>query len=185
MVEIATMEYSFRESAKKEEVRIVLNAYSMNITEGDEQTDLPYAFVTVVRIVRFKNSFGAILNFERGPTLTILNYTFDKSGNKLDQSRLYNTFLRVLHLHLQQKSNAEYISGKTNEKLFGICLVGLMLTLAAAFGAEYFGFALFYVRMLASLVLAFFMLMCWRHFFRPMQKKYQPDNIPLSFLPEN
>jgi hypothetical protein len=179
------MEYSFRTTAKADQVKIVLSPLSMIITEGEEQTEIPYLFVIAVRIIKFKNHYGAVLSFESGPSLTIVNYTFNERGNRLEQSRSYNTFLRVLHMHLHQNSKAEFVCGKTNENLLFFFLAGLVMSFAAAFGGSYFSIDVFYVRALSVLVLAFFVLMCWRHFIKPIQKNYPPDNIPMAYLPEN
>lgn len=179
------MEYSFKSSIHEDKLYLVLGEHSLLIKQGNEKTELPYAVITKVQLIQSKNHFCIKLYFEKGHPLSILNYTLDDEGNKKEQSRTYSIFVRVLHMHLADKSKAIYTSRLKNQKLISIAAAALLGVGVLAMVAVFLGFDFYYAPIAIMVSFIVFAVVYLLNEKIEIPRRYQPNNIPLELLPEN
>jgi len=177
------MEYTFRNSAREEACTVSLSEFSLTLKQGKELRVVPYANIVEVQIER-KGSrlFRIRLYPDSGRPIEISNRLY-KGSAEADHSRTYATFVRVLHFHLKDKSNAGFISGKRSAQLGLEAMLVITFSFSISFVADYLGLSFinpFMQGAILSLCAGAFVLVAnFNHWPRP----YAPTNIPLDFLP--
>lgn len=181
--EIAGMEYSFNTLGGA--IVLKLNEYTFQVVEGEEKTDLPYSFIKEVRLLKFRDHYCTKLFPEIGAPIIINNYTITADGEKQDQSRLYNTFVRVLHMHLESKSNANYIAQSKSRNLLLSLVVSIVIILSLIFASNHIGYLTLYLPLAMFAFIVFIVASYIIYSNLGLTEKYQPNNIPLELLPQN
>jgi hypothetical protein len=179
------LEYTFKNSAKEEAQTVSLSDFSITIREDNVERHIPYANVISVRLCRLTStSYKAIVYHDGDKPVVITNQYVSDQPSEVDQSRLYATFIRVLHYHLKDKSGAAYSSGCNLESMWKWGVIGVMLSFAVSFTGDFIGVHLLnpYIQTIVlsglSFVIIFFL------FGAQLPKEYTATNIPIKLLPE-
>ncbi len=178
------MEYTFKNSIKHSPCTILLAEYNMSVQSAKQERTISYASVTSVRLTKSNGKFfKTIINVDNEESVEISNCFCLKDGTKEDRSRQYETFIRVLHFHLKQKSSATYSSGNSWNKILllsvGCLLISLLISVALDFLRVSFLDRSTQTLLMATLIAGFLISASWP--FWPHQ--YIPDQIPPQFLP--
>lgn len=115
--------------------------------------------------------------------IEITNRFYRPDGSFEDRSRQYETFIRVLHFHLKEKSSAQFCTGCSWSKLIlvgvGTVAVSFLLSLALYFLGINFIDVITQSFLIATLFMGFLLAAFWPN----LPKGYQPEHIPFQFLP--
>lgn len=179
-----TLEYTFKNSAREAEQTAELGDYSLTIrSEGSERV-IPYANITSVRLCKANPScYKTFIYEESDKPLIITNQYFLADASNTDRSRMYSTFVRVLHYHLKDKSGAIYSSGCSRTVLWRWGIFSVIPAFIFSFTIDYLGFGLLnpYLLTAAITCLSAIVVLLWQ--FGQWPKEYNATNIPLNLLP--
>ncbi len=177
------MEYSFQNSLNEKPVKAILEEFELTIDTEENKKNIPYASITEVRLGRKKDLYYTHIISQDYGTLLITNRTYESAGEWKDQSRTYHTFIRVLHMHLQNKSKASFYSGFSLGaqalKLGGAFLLSCFLFLAE----EYFDVVTTNSILISVLFFGVCVVLIVLPNLSQWPKNYQPTDIPLNLLP--
>jgi hypothetical protein len=104
-------------------------------------------------------------------------------GEHVDQSRAYLTFARVLHMHLQEKSNAQYFTGFRVSKLIAVNGSWAIFVSLFFLTEEYFNVLKGNTLIASLLIFLAGTLLALGMQLNQWPKPYHPTNIPLHMLP--
>ena len=177
------MEYSFQNSAREKKSTVSLDEFDLMVESGAEWVKVAYSQITQVRLSRKGNFYSIHITSIDHEVIEISSGTFDNNGKWVDQSRPYQTFVRVLHMHLRNKCKASFYSG-ASPLLHSMYLgVAVITGLVAFVLEEYFdvtplsGVALSIVVFLGlAVVLILPKISQW-------QREYSPNEVPMKMLP--
>lgn len=175
------MEYTFKNSLSEKTMTVVLSEYSLSLqTEGSEVV-LPYANIQSVRLKKSGNNFFTMIKPVGKPEICIGNMYIASYSEQENRSPQYISFVRILHVHLKEKSMAYYVCGNSLQHI----IVAACASVIAAFGIAYLLESLIaYQSNLLAVALSFsgitaIAIINWGHF----PNVYKPDQIPSKFLP--
>ncbi|HNP18855.1 MAG TPA: hypothetical protein PKL31_10505 [Fulvivirga sp.] len=181
------MEYVFKNSPKDKLRKIVLTDDGFNlIMDG---ATYPYKYSSVNQV--WLNSPGGFcspgeysctLNIVDQKPLYISSKNYSDSKKLIDQFNHYNSFIRVLHLHLKNNKAAQFKFGTTPFKYLTRIMVIIGILTACVLSIM-----LLEANPLVFIVpsgLAIFVSVCGMKFcINRFPKVYNPENIPLTLLP--
>src|SRR5438874_2441 len=105
------MEYTFKTSTSEAAQTILLQGDRLLVQFREREESFSYNRVLSVKLTKSKPSHFALeLMFDKGRSVLITNKYFLSNKECEDRSCAYDTFVRVLHFHLQEKSQAKYYS---------------------------------------------------------------------------
>ena len=115
--------------------------------------------------------------------IMVPNWSYSLLGKKENQSGAYLLFVRVLHHHLRNKSQASFKAGKNLNRMGQWALTLALLSFIVSIIADYLGFGLMnpYLESLILSVLTVIIIFVFS--VNKLPKTYSPSNIPLQFLP--
>lgn len=178
------MEYTFKNSIAEGAQTILLQVDSLTVQFPEREESFRYDSIFSVKLTkRRKNLFTLQLIFERGQPLVISNKYFLSAKECEDRSRSYDTFVRVLHFHLQEKGRAKYYSGFSMSHLVTLILGAAFGSFIISFISEYFGFSIINSLIQALLLTVFAVVIILIANRRLFPRAYSPKNIPPRFLP--
>jgi hypothetical protein len=177
------MEYSFQNGVREKKSTITLNEFDLVIESGAEWLKIAYPQITEVRLSRRKNLYSIHVTSLDTDVIEITNSAYDSQGKWIDQSRHYQTFVRVLHLHLQNKCKASFYSGAS--RFFHSMYLGVaaIIGLAAFVLEEYFDVTPVSGIMLSSGIFVCLGLLLVLPRVAQWQREYSPSEVPMSMLP--
>jgi len=176
------MEYTCQNHPKEKEITIVLEQYDLVVISGNNSRTIPYAEITEIRLNKKKNLYLIqIITLDYG-TVLVTSQSFGKKGERIDQSRLYLTFTRILHMHLIEKSNAIYFSGVSLNRLLLFLGTWLVVTILFYITDDYLQFVPGDPLLLASLIFLIGASVLGARVTR-WPRSYKPTEIPLHMLP--
>lgn len=152
---------------------------------GDETVNISYSFIKEVRLIKRRDHFCMKLILDNGSSLDIPNYSLGQDGDRKDQSRLYNTFVRVLHMYLERKCKIDYIAQTKPRNLY-IALAALLILISVL--AISFIHITEITNYLSVVVFAFILISVTIYLVYNSlgaSQKYEPNKIPLKSLPDN
>ncbi len=177
------MEYSFQNSAREKKSTISLDEFDLMIESGAEWVKVAYPQITEVRLSRRRNLYSIHITSIDHEVIEITNGVFDSQNKWVDQSRHYQTFVRVLHMHLQNKCKATFYSGAS--RLFHSMYLGVaaIIGLVAFVLEEYFD-----VTPISGVVLSIGVFVCLVFILilpqvSQWQREYSPSDVPMQMLP--
>ena len=177
------MEYTFKSAAKEEPITLVLGDYSMSVRSLYSETTIPYAGITRVQLCKGSRAlFKTILHFDGGKPLIINNQPF-VTEETVDQSRMYSTFIRVLHYHLKDKSTATYSIGYSKDNLVRMGILGVAISFGVSFLANFLGFSLIHPFATGFILTGLSAGGIFLLYAGQLPKTYAATNIPLELLP--
>lgn len=179
-----TLEYTFKNSAREAEQTAVLGDYSLTIrSEGSERV-IPYANITTVRLCKVNPTYYKIFIYEDSvKPLVITNHYFLADTGNTDRSRMYSTFVRVLHYHLKDKSGAIYSSGCSRIVLWKWGIFSIIPAFIFSFTIDYLGYGLINPYMLTLIITGVSAIAVFFLQFGQWPKEYNATDIPLNLLP--
>jgi hypothetical protein len=177
------MDYSYRRSAQENEKVFTLRSYDVVIFSEGKEVVIPYAEIIEVRLLRKRMIYEIVLNTLDFGGISISNLSYDSKGQKVLQSRAYHTFVRMLHMHLSEKSKAYFYTGfNAYRKMIGMSGLAL-ITLSLFLTLEYVNvlpgkslLVALIVFFMGSLIIFGFQINQW-------PRAYNPSSIPLKMLP--
>lgn len=177
------MEYTFKNTARDQAHTILLNDYNMTVRSGQVEVVVPYANITHVRLCKVSDDVFRMIISYNDKTLVVTNQFITAARETGNQSRLYATFVRVLHFHLKDKSKAQYKSGYSHEKLWRSAAGATLASFILCLVADFLGFRMinpFADALILSVLLIGVLLMV-----QPVRlpKAYSATNIPFELLP--
>ena len=177
------MEYTFKNTARDQAHTILLNDYNLTLRSGQVEAVVPYANITNVRLCKVSDDiFRMIISYDN-KTLLVTNQFVADSGGVSNQSRLYATFVRVLHFHLKDKSTAHYKTGCSREKLWRSAIAAAFASFILCFVSDFLGFSIINPYVDAFGLSAFFIGVLLLMQFGRLPKDYSATNIPFELLP--
>jgi hypothetical protein len=177
------LEYRFKNTARDQAHTLLLNDYNLTVRSGNEETSIPYAHITTVRLCKVSDDLFRMRIFYNEKTLIVTNQFVTDNGAIKNQSRLYATFVRVLHFHLKDKSKALYKSGCSSEKLWRSAIITAFASFILCFVANFFGFSIFNPYIDAIVLSALFIGVLLMMQIGRLPKDYSATNIPFELLP--
>lgn len=177
------MEYTYKNSFKEKPVTVVLRPFSIHLQAADGETKIPYVNVTAVHLVKRRGLCKAVVEIEDRQPLVITNRFYLAPGEFENRGAAYSTFIRVLHYHLKDKSDAMFSSGINYVSLAIRFLIVCFSAALIAFIAEYAGLAVVNSFVLALMIALATLVGIFFYQRRKISKQYNPADIPLHFLP--
>jgi hypothetical protein len=155
----------------------------MNVQSAASEKTVSYASILSIRLTKSNGFFKTIVAIDGERPIEITNRFYRPDGSFEDRSHQYETFIRVLHFHLKEKSSAQFCTGCSWGKLI---LVGVgSIAMAVLLSIALYLFKINFIDLvtqsflLATLFMSFLIAAFWPNF----PKSYQPTNIPSQFLP--
>lgn len=178
------MEYTYRNSPKEKEITIHLQVYDMVVISDKIKRIIPYAEMTEIRLNKRKGLYFIRINTLDYGTVLLTSQSFGQNGERIDQSRAYMTFIRVLHMHLLEKGKPSYFTGfNLNRLLFNLSLWASVAFLFF-FTEEYFDFVPGNPLLEAIVIFSAGALLLFGLQLNHWPKPYsRPTSIPLHMLP--
>jgi hypothetical protein len=176
------MEYTFRNGPKEKEIKLRLGETSIEIS-SDEPFRIPYEEITEVLLNHTGNLYLASITALNKEPLRLSNFSYQHDGERIDQSRAYMTFVRVLHIHLYGKEKTSFRTGSRRSKLVLYTVGFVGIAVLAFLSAYYFNqLRVVPVFIVGLLVIPSFLLL---YKLRPSQwpKSYDPASLPMHLLP--
>ena len=178
------MKYTFTNHPNRNPTEVELNSFQLIIREYGQERMIPYSAITDVRLQRKKDLyFMSIQSLDFG-SIQISNRLYSSSGQWQDQSRQYQTFVRVLHLHLSKaQCVAEFCVGfKPNSIVIKFILL-TVLSLLVYFVEDYLNVLSIHPLLAASITLGIGAFLLLAPYLQNFPKSYNPSDIPLNMLP--
>ncbi|MEO0555720.1 MAG: hypothetical protein AAF149_21120 [Bacteroidota bacterium] len=181
------MDYSFRSSATESERKILLTTNALHLYVDGAKYSTPYEKVVGVWLSTPSgflagNTYACTLNIEDAKPIYISIKNYDDAGKLIEQANHYNSFIRVLHLHLCKKSKAHYFFGVKPASYAAKLIVLLAVVMTCV--TSYFVFNLSGLLILpvgVALMVSAYTLLSFG--IKSFPKLYDPDEIPLRLLP--
>lgn len=181
------MEYAFKNSPEEKVKKIVLNLTGFDLYFDGAKYTVSYSDINGVWLNKpgglcTPSEYSCTLNINDRKPIYISSKNYDDEGNVIEQPNHYNSFVRVLHHHLQSKSRAQYRFGVQPRQyaLRVLTIIGIL----TGFGASYLYLNINKYILALPAVLSIFVAVCGLKFcISNYPKDYKPENIPLKLLP--
>lgn len=177
------MEYTFKNTAHDQVRTILLNDYNMTIRSGGEEMVVPYTNITNVALCKVSDEVFRMIITHNNRSLVVTNQFVSDDGTTEMKSRLYATFVRVLHFHLKDKSSAQYKSGCSREKLWKSAGLAVFASFILCFVSDFLGFYVINPYVDAAMLSVLFVGVLVLMQFGRLPKDYSATNIPFELLP--
>ena len=177
------MEYTFKNSLNHSPCTILLSEYDMSVQSAKQERTISYASVTSIRLSKSNGkNFKTIINVDNEESVEVANCFCLKDGTKEYRSHQYETFIRVLHFHLKQKSSATYFSGNSWDKILFVAMGCLISSFLLSIAMDFLRISILDILtqtlLITTLIAGFLISASWP--FWP--HRYSPDQIPSRFL---
>lgn len=177
------MEYTFKNSFSERSATVKLDEYTISYQSDGKDLIIPYVNILSVRLKKQGSKYVTIIKSTDQPELHVSNQYILSNKQSEDISRQYITFVRVLHFHLREKSKACYVCGKELRNILFSACASVIIAFGLSFIVDSLQVNPFNI-IATALVFSFLSIFLivsinWGHFPNP----YQPENIPLQFLP--
>lgn len=181
------MEYNFKVEEHGSERTVILKNDMLIYIEENAIHDIPYSDITNVWLNKpgglcTSNIYSCTLQFKHQKPLFISSKNWRDDRVEIHQENHYNSFIRVLHMHMREKSTAKYSFGVKPKKYFTkVATIILILTLAAVSSIT---FNLNNYLLAIPVGISLFVVTCGLNFcLKNYPSHYMPDRIPLNLLP--
>ena len=176
------MEYQFQSGPNQKPLTARLNEFELSLEADGVAKRIPYASITEVRLNKKSDAYSIQIFALDFGTIVLSNKSY-QGGTWTNQYRTYQTFVRVLHLHLSNKSKAIFYSGSN---LTEYTRKGIVLFVVAAclfLGEEYFNLLPMSSSLLSLIFFVAGALIILIPALNRWPKSYSPAEIPLDLLP--
>ncbi len=173
-------EYICKNSPREKPIAIRLFEFELEWQRGEKKIIIPYANIVSLNLNKVGSKYITRIDSDFQGTLVVTNRFYLSSGEFEDQSRQYNTFIRLLHLHLNKRATTTFLIGTP------VKFLALILTVAAIFSTtlqwammNVFGSVHLTATIINAIIFLAIALRCAKSF----PKAYSGNDIPLHFLP--
>ncbi len=177
------MEYVFNNRPSQNPRTILLAEYNMSVQQKGDEKLVAYASITELRLTKSNSTFKAIISIDGNSGIEVSNQLYHTDGKTEDRSRQYETFIRVLHFHLKDKSTSRFVAGCSWVKAIVAILAAILFSVGISYGLDWMKLSFvdpFTMSLLFStLSLGFLVATFWPS----LPKRYSPTEIPTQFLP--
>lgn len=178
------MEYTFKNSPDEPLTQVELSATQLTIREADKDRIIPFSTITHVWLHRKKDFFFMEIHSIHFGFVRIGNRWFNETGEWEDQSRLYYSFVRILHFHLiKNQCQADFCAGikpsSVPEKYISLILLSVLVYLVS----EYTNSLPYPPLIVAGLAFIIGAIVITTPYLLNKPKTYRPSDIPLNMLP--
>jgi hypothetical protein len=178
------VEYTFKNSLTEKVQTVILNQGYLVVQTADKEETIAYSNIRTVRLSRANgNTYRITLLADNHSSISISNKYYLPGGACEDRSRQYAAFVRVLHYHLKEKSDAIYSSGFSLNLLFAWLLISAFASVFVSFISEYLGLSLLNPFVQATVLTMLLMFVIFLMNRRRLPRTYSPSEIPFQFLP--
>ncbi|MDX1628555.1 MAG: hypothetical protein R3345_07635 [Fulvivirga sp.] len=183
------MEYSFKTNEKDQTRIIHLESDKLVYFMDDERQEVPYNQIHSVWLskpggVLTPNSYSCTLNIKNAKPIYISSKNWDDEKKEILQQNHYNSFVRVLHLHLKEKSRAQYGFGLPPASYLSKLAILLLIVCSTIYWA--LSSQLSGTMLIGTIGLGVLIVIIGLNFsLKNYPSHYQPDQIPLNLLPSN
>lgn len=181
------MEYTFKNSAAEKEKRIFLHHTGIDLYHDGAKYTVPYSNINSIWLNKpggllNLGEFSCTININDQKPIYIADKNYDAYGFIKHQPNNYNSFIRVLHHHLQDKSNVKYKFGSKPLQyvLRLIIITAIVFTCFLPYGFLDVNQYTLIIPILVAFTVGAFSL---KFLLNEYPKCYMPDSIPLNLLP--
>jgi len=181
------MDYTFKINEEDKERRLILKDEFMIYAIDGSVYEIPYNRISAVWLnkpggICTPNHYSCTLNIDDDKPVFISSRNWGENGREIIQQNHYNSFIRVLHLHLKEKSKAQYGFGVKPKPYF--MRVGAIVTILSLSVLFAIIFNLNNVLIAIPAVISVSVLTCGLNFcLKNFPSTYKPDCIPFALLP--
>ncbi len=181
------MEYSFKNSPKAHLTQMALGENGFRVVIDGATYNYKYSEVTRVWLnnpEEFFNpsEYSCTINIIDKKPIYITSKNYNHNGLIMDQSHNYNSFVRVLHMHVRSNKAAEFKFGSTPSKyLKRLAIIALILIGCVASIISFDSNPLYFIA--PSVFGVFVSIYALRFCITRFPKGYNPNDIPLELLP--
>ena len=181
------MEYTFRNSPKDDLKTIFLRDSSLVLKFDGSTYEYPYSEIEKVWLNSpggfcSPGEFSCTLNIVDKKPVYISSKNYNQNGTEINQSNFYNSFIRVLHMHLDGQTKADYKFGTTPVAYLGRVAIILIILTGCITSILYTSINPFVLAIPSAI--GIFVAVCGAKFcISRFPKGYNPKDIPLEVLP--
>ncbi|QSE97912.1 hypothetical protein [Fulvivirga lutea] len=181
------MEYTFKNSPEDYLRTIVLKEKSLTLNFEGSTYEYPYNKITKVWLNNpggfcSPGEFSCTLNIIDKKPVYISSKNYNDKNEEIEQSNFYNSFVRVLHMHLGVNTTASFKFG--TQPTAYIARVAIILAILTGCVASILLTNVNPFILILPSALGIFVSVCGLKFcITRFPKGYNPNNIPLNLLP--
>lgn len=181
------MEYTFRNDPKDHLKTIFLSDKSLILKFDGSQYEYPYNQITKVWLNNpggfcSPGEFSCTLNIVDKKAVYISSKNYEENGREIEQSNFYNSFVRVLHIHLDGNTSTDYKFGSEPKAYLG--RITIILCILAGCIASISFTTINPLILIAPSIIGILVTICGLKFcITRFPKGYNPKDIPLNLLP--
>lgn len=181
------MEYNFKIEESGSERSIILKNDMLIYVVDNAIYDIPYKDITSVWLnkpggICTPNIYSCTLQFKQEKPLFISSKNWTADKKEIHQENHYNSFIRVLHMHLLQKSGAQFSFGVKPQKYLTKVATIILILATSAFLTINFDLKNYLLAIPA--MVSVFVITCGLNFcLKNFPSRYKPEAIPLNLLP--
>jgi hypothetical protein len=178
------MKYNFNNYPDKNPTEVELNSFQLIIRERGHERIIPYSAITDVRLEHRKDHYLMSIQSLDFGSIQISNRLLSSSRQWQDQSRQYQTFVRVFHLHLSKaQCLAEFCAGFRPNSIVIKLILLTVFSFLVYFVEDYFNILSIHPLLTAFITLGIGAFLLLAPYLRNFPKSYNPSDIPLNMLP--
>ncbi len=178
-----SLEYTCKNSHHRDPIFIRLEDYSLVVRHGSREETIAYASIVSVRVDKSLDHVYRVHLQADGYSPIEITSKGMSDDNSEGKSREYALFVRVLHHHLKEKSQAVFRSGGNFNHFWQWVTAIAVLSLAVSLSAEYAGVSLMNAYAQALIIASLTIVILFVLKGNKLPKAYSPTNIPLQYLP--
>jgi hypothetical protein len=177
------MEYICKNSRKEKPVSYQLSDLMMRVKRASREDIVHYSVVKSVWISKGLGVYSVVITTLDDHQYTIGNRFIHDNGSVDDKSNAYALFVRVLHMHLREKSKANFTCVKKFQFPDWQKFLWVPVAFGIAYGFDYLGFSLFHWALQGIALTAIGLLLILVSEKNQAIEKSTSGDIPIEFLP--
>jgi hypothetical protein len=177
------MEYLCKNSKKERSISFMLSDLAMQVRSHSKDEVVHYSGVKSVWINKESGIYSVTITTIEGSQYVISNRFVHDDGRVEDKSNAYALFVRVLHMHLREKSKAKFTCVKKYHLPDWQKFLWVPLAFGIAFLLDRLGFTLFHWALQGVALAAIGLLLIIISEKNRAVEKSTLGEIPVEFLP--
>jgi hypothetical protein len=177
------MEYLCKNSKREKSISFTLNDLAMQVRSPSKNEVVHYSGVKSVWINKESGVYSVTLTTMEGNQYVVSNRFVHDDGRIEDKSNAYALFVRVLHMHLREKSKAKFTCVKKYHLPDWQKFLWVPLAFGIAFLLDRLGFTLFHWALQGVSLAAIGLLLIILSEKNRAVEKNTFGEIPVEFLP--
>ncbi len=177
------MEYVFKNSVSHKPCTISLSEFSMKVQSATEEKNISYASFLSIRLSKSNGIFKTMIKIDGDKHIEITNRFYRLDGSFEDRTRQYEIFIRVIHFHLKEKSDAQFCTGCSWRKVFLSTTSSILAALSLSLLLHLLNINFIDLATQSFLFITLFLGFLFAALWPNLPKTYLPTHIPSQFLP--